>query len=344
MEVVQHSFSQRSVSYYFNASITHLLAEISGSQKAFLVTDENVNQALPGLLSNQDVYVFRPGEENKQQQQVDGLIRFLIDKGADKNDYLVGIGGGVVTDMTGYAASVFKRGMRLILVPSSLLAMVDASIGGKNGVDVGNFKNMVGTIYQPHHLVFDYTLLKTLPQKEWINGFAEIIKHAAINDIALFEMLEAGQPGDFVQGSEKLRDLIARNVNIKTRIVLKDEFETGDRKLLNFGHTLGHAIENTYKLSHGQAISIGMVAASKLSEKYTGLLPESTNRLEQLLLKYGLPVTCHMDLDTVWKYLITDKKKAGRDMNFVLLSSLGVAVYRPIPLSELYLQLKEILA
>ena len=172
----------------------------------------------------------------------------------------------MVTDITGYAASVYMRGVKFGFVPTSVLAMVDASIGGKNGVDV-IYKNLVGLIKQPEFLLFDYSFLQTLPTEQWINGFAEIIKHACIKDAEMFAFLEENTVGDFMGDSVKLALLIEKNVTIKSEIVVQDEFEKGDRKLLNFGHTLGHAIENTSQLLHGHAVSIGMAAACTISEE-----------------------------------------------------------------------------
>ncbi len=197
------------------------------------------------------------------------------------------MGGGVVTDITGYAASVYMRGVPFGFVPTSVLGMVDASIGGKNGIDVGNYKNMVGTIRQPGFLFYDISLLQTLPAEEWVNGFAEVIKHAAIKDAALFRELEKNSIQYYQKNKKALAGLIRKNVMIKSAVVLKDEFERGDRKLLNFGHTLGHAVENIYKLPHGHAVSIGIKAACLISEELMDF--KETARITGLLEKYGFP-------------------------------------------------------
>ena len=201
---------------------------------------------------------------------------------ADRKTVLIGVGGGVVTDMTGYVASVYMRGIGFGFIPTSLLAMVDASIGGKNGIDVGVYKNMVGVIRQPSFLFFDTSLLQTLPDKEWKNGFAEIIKHASIKDATMFKQLEQNDVTFYRKKENQLAALVQRNALLKTKVVQQDEFEKGDRKLLNFGHTLGHALENQYELSHGQAISIGMAYASSLSEKINGF--KNTESVVSLLL------------------------------------------------------------
>jgi 3-dehydroquinate synthetase len=182
-------FSNSSVDYYFEGKISQL-KEIVGSAKTIFVTDENVFAAHEKQFKNKNVIVLKAGEEYKTQATVDGVIAQLIEREADRKTVLVGVGGGVVTDITGYVASIYMRGISFGFVPTSLLAMVDASIGGKNGIDVGVYKNMVGIIRQPSFLLFDTSLLQTLPDNEWRNGFAEIIKHASIKDAAMFKQLE----------------------------------------------------------------------------------------------------------------------------------------------------------
>jgi 3-dehydroquinate synthase len=232
------------------------------------------------------------------------------------------------------------RGIRFALVPTSLLAMVDASIGGKNGIDVGVYKNMVGLIRQPEIILFDIDFLKTLPTAEWKNGFAEIIKHAAIKDAKLFRLLQETTLTQFKRDPKKLARLIRTNVLIKTKVVLKDEFEKGDRKLLNFGHTLGHAIENQYDLSHGEAISIGMTYAALLSaqiKKFTG-----AEALIALLAKYGLPTRATFDWKKVTQVLAKDKKNSTAGMQYIVLEKLGRGVVEPIPVQELITRLRQL--
>jgi 3-dehydroquinate synthase len=261
------------------------------------------------------------------------VVDQLIAMGADRKTFLIGIGGGVVTDIAGFVAAVYMRGISFGFLPTSILAMVDASIGGKNGIDVGLYKNIVGTIRQPEFLLYDFSLLKSLPGEEWINGFAEIIKHAAIRDAALFRELEKNKLSVYKKDKAALAKLIRRNVVIKSDVVQKDEFEHGDRRMLNFGHTLGHAVENLYRLSHGHAISIGMVAASLISEEYTNFT--GTDRVIDVLKKYGLPTQMEFDAKEVMNVLRMDKKKVRDSMNYVLLNKIGQAVVKPIPIAEL---------
>jgi 3-dehydroquinate synthase len=334
-------FSSKKVDYYFEADFLYL-EKLVTKENAVLITDENVFQLHPLKFTGWKTIVIEAGEQHKQQATVDFIIERLIDLQADRKTFIVGVGGGVVTDITGYAASVYMRGLPFGFVPTTILAMVDASIGGKNGVDVGLYKNLVGLIRQPEFILFDYTLLQTLPNEQWINGFAEIIKHACIKDVAMFETLEKNLLKDFKKDTVLLAELIERNVNIKTTIVVKDEFEQGDRKLLNFGHTIGHAIENLHQLLHGHAISIGMVAACNLSEQKNNFNFDEAKRIVQLLAKYHLPVDIETDYEKVFEVLKMDKKRIKNEVSFILLNKIGEAVIKPVDLEELHQHLKEI--
>ncbi len=325
------SFSSSKVDYYFDGAFSHL-QKLVPVENAVIVTDENVFTAHKSKFRGWNTIVLKPGEQYKVQATVDALIGQLLAMGADRKTTLIGVGGGVITDITGYVAGIYMRGIRFGFVPASLLAMVDASIGGKNGIDVGVYKNMVGLIRQPQFLLFDVSLLKSLPKEEWQNGFAEIIKHACIKDAGMFRMLQQYKISDFKKNRQLLTSLVERNVLIKTKVVLNDEFEQGERKLLNFGHTLGHAIENMYELSHGQAISIGMTYASVMSQQLTGFT--KANELIVLLEKYGLPGFAGFDTDKAFAILKKDKKKDGDNINYILLEKIGRAVARSLPFKE----------
>jgi len=320
--------------YYFDAAFS-FLEQVVSKEKTILITDENVFAAQAGKFEGWKTIVIKAGEQYKQQAAVDSIIQQLIEKEADRSSFIVGVGGGVVTDIAGYAAGVYMRGIKFGFVPTSILATVDAAIGGKNGVDVGAYKNLVGMIKQPDFLLFDYSLLQTLPQHEWINGFAEIIKHACIKDANLFSLLEQNSIEDFQSDATLLAALIERNVNIKTTVVVADEFERGDRKLLNFGHTLGHAIENIYQLPHGHAVSVGMVAACTLSEELNGFDPVEKQRVKQLIEKYQLTSSISFDKESIWNTLKMDKKRVSNEMNFILLNTIGDATIKAIPMQQL---------
>ena len=300
MKKITYSFSQSNVDCYLEAAFKEL-DQVVEREKAILITDENVFLAHKPKFKNWNVITLKPGEEYKVQATVDAVIKQLIAFQADRKTILVGVGGGVITDLTGYIASVYMRGIQFGFVPTSLLAMVDASIGGKNGIDVGPYKNMVGVIRQPSFLFYDLSLLKTLPDEEWSNGFAEIIKHACILDDKTFQLLEQHNIAKVKRNKELLAEIVVQNITLKVGVVQNDEFEAGDRKLLNFGHTLGHALETQYELTHGQAVSLGMIFASWLSEKLLGF--GETSRVEQVLVNYGLPTRTNFQVMRVFKIL-----------------------------------------
>jgi 3-dehydroquinate synthase len=334
MKKEKFKFSSKSYTCYFDADFSYV-EKLVDRNKVIIITDENLARLYADRFMDFKVIVLKAGEAYKQQSTVDEVINELITRKADRESILIGVGGGVITDITGYAASVYMRGIKFAFVPTSILAMADASVGGKNGVDVGVYKNLVGVINHPEFLLYDYSFLKTLPQEEWINGFAEVIKHACIKDREMFSFLEKSSLEKFQNYPKEIARLIKQNVEIKSGIVSKDERETGDRKLLNFGHTLGHAIENIYKLPHGNAVSIGMSAACKLSEEITGFSSKETTRVISVLKKYGLPVDLSFDKEKVWDVLLMDKKKAGETMNFIVLNKIGNAVVKPIPVRKL---------
>jgi len=342
MTKTEYQFSEKKVSYYFDADFSYL-EELVSKENTILITDENVFQLQTEKFEGWKTIVIKAGEEHKQQSTVDYIITQLIALEADRKTFIVGVGGGVVTDITGYAASIYMRGLKFAFAPTTILAMVDASIGGKNGVDVGVYKNLAGLIKQPEFLLFDYSLLQTLPNEQWVNGFAEIIKHACIKDEVMFAKLEKYSFHDFTTDQSLIADLIEQNVSIKTAVVVSDEFEQGDRKLLNFGHTIGHAIENLHHLLHGHAISIGMVAACNLSEKINGFHFEEAIRIVKLLAKYHLPVDVETEHEKIFEVLKMDKKRSNNQMNFILLNKIGEAVIKPIELEKLHQYLKEIL-
>ena len=332
MDKEQYKFSSKIVDCYFDADFS-FLEKLVPKEKTVIITDDNIATIYAEKFTGWKVIVIPTGEKNKQQSTVDAVILELIQLQADRGSFIIGVGGGVVTDIAGYAASVYMRGIKFAFVPTSILSMVDAAVGGKNGVDVGIYKNLVGVIRHPEFLLYDYSFLNTLPNEEWINGFAEIIKHACIKDENLFELLENNSLETLKTG--KIGELIKRNVELKFAVVSGDEFETGERKLLNFGHTLGHAIENIYNLPHGSAISIGMVAACKISGEVNNFSPDENKRITQLLKQYQLPVEQKIDNEKVWEVLIMDKKKTGDAMNFILLNKIGDGVVRSIPLHQL---------
>lgn len=339
MKPLTYKFSNSSTDYYPAHGIGHL-KEIVDQRNSVIITDENVFNYHQKRFRNWNMIILKPGEEYKIQSTVDSIIEQLIAMEADRKTTLIGVGGGVVTDITGYAASVYMRGINFGFVPTTLLAMVDASIGGKNGIDVGIYKNLVGTIRQPSFILHDPVFLNTLPPSEWRNGFAEIIKHACIKDAAMFRELESNSLKNYQDRRTLVHRLIQRNAILKTKVVQQDEFEKGNRKLLNFGHTLGHALENQYELSHGQAISIGMTYASVISEKISGF--KEASRIAGVLSAYDLPTFTAFDKEKVFSALKMDKKRERKAINYVLLEKIGKGIVKSIPLARLEKILREL--
>jgi 3-dehydroquinate synthase len=326
------SFSSSTVNYLFNADFNYL-EQLVSKERAVIITDENVFAKHQRKFKGWKTIAIKAGEQYKVQSTVDDIIRQLIDVGADRKTTLIGVGGGVITDLTGYVAGVFMRGINFGFVPTSILAMVDAAIGGKNGIDVGLYKNMVGLIRQPSFLLYDFTLLKSLPKDQWINGFAEVIKHACIKDAPMFSLLEENKLSYFQKDISVLAKLIQRNALLKTKVTVNDEFENGERKLLNFGHTLGHAIENLYQIPHGHAVSIGMGVACKFSESLTGF--KDTDRVVKVLKQYGLPPQFEFDKEEAFRILKSDKKKNDQSINYVLLKKIGKAEIVPLSFEQI---------
>ncbi len=327
-----YKFSTASTELHLASGISNL-KKITDPKATILITDENVFKAHAKRFKGWNTIVLKPGEEYKVQATIDAVIEKLIEMEADRKTTLVGIGGGVVTDITGYVASVYMRGIRFGFLPTSILGLVDASIGGKNGIDVGEYKNMVGIILQPAFILHDMVFLNSLPQREWENGFAEVIKHACIKDAAMFAQLETNSLKTYQSSQKSICELIQRNALIKIKVVQKDEFEKGERRLLNFGHTLGHALETQYELLHGQAISIGMTYACHISEKLAGF--KQTEKVVAVLEKYNLPTYASFDKQKVFEILKMDKKRERKEMNYVLLEKIGKGVVKSISLKQL---------
>ena len=333
MQIKTYSFTNASVNYYFDASFASL-KKLVNPKTTVLITDQNIVAVHKKKFNDWNVIVLKAGEEFKVQQTVDSIVRQLIEMQADRKWTLVAVGGGVVTDITGYVASIFLRGVSFGFVPTTILGMVDAAIGGKNGVDVDVYKNMVGTINQPRFILYDTSFLKSLPENEWRNGFAEIIKHACIKDAIMFKELEDLSLSKIKKNKEVLAKLIQRNALLKSKIVQEDEYEKSQRRLLNFGHTLGHALEKTYEFPHGEAVSIGMAFATKLSASF--LKFKAAPKVINLIDKYDLPVTAGYNKKKVFEVLLQDKKREGDHLNFILLEKIGKAVIKKLPLDKLY--------
>jgi len=267
------------------------------------------------------------GERSKTLEEAGAICDQMITAGLDRQSFVIGLGGGVVGDISGFVAAIYYRGIPHIQIPTTLLAMVDSSIGGKTGVNTRDGKNLIGAVHHPLLVIDDIDVLKTLPRREFNQGFAEIIKHAVIADAKMFRTLQSWKAG----GAPALQKLIKRNIRIKSKIVAKDERDrTGERALLNFGHTVGHAIERAAdyrQFLHGEALSLGIVAACAISIRRAGLSSDERDAIVDLLRQFALPTTLPKNFprERVFDALKFDKKFEGGKVRFVVTPRIGAA-------------------
>lgn len=300
-----------------------------------VITDLNVRKLYALDQMDADLIMIGTGEGIKTLDTVRDIYAQLMAHQVDRSSFIVGIGGGIVCDIAGFVAATFLRGVRFGFVATTLLAQVDASIGGKNGVNFDSYKNMVGVFQQPEFVICDVKLLKTLPQKEIGCGLAEVVKYGAIVDPDLFAYLERHYQEVLALDEKVIEKLIFDSVRIKSSIVCRDEKEKEERRILNFGHTFGHGIEKAAGVAHGEAVSMGMVIASALSVKKGLLAEDGDKRLKVLLNNLSLPTHCEYKTNAVFDAIKKDKKREGTLVHFVLLKKIGQAIVDHVTLKEL---------
>ncbi len=300
-----------------------------------LLVDENVLKLHSELFTEHNCITIPAGEKNKTISFAESIYRKLVEKEIDRTSFLVGVGGGMTTDIAGFVASTYMRGIEFGFISTTVLGQVDASIGGKNGVNLDGYKNMIGNIRQPSFVWCDFSLLETLPKNELLSGLAEIVKYGAIWNSELLTYIESYTEQVLELEPGAMEHIVTVSAKIKMDIVEKDVMEKRDRKFLNFGHTLGHAIEKLTGMLHGEAISIGMVMASRISVTLGFLEENDADRLEQALVSLGLPVQTDISIDNIFSTLLKDKKRAGDMMHLILLKALGEAFIHEIQLNEL---------
>jgi len=308
------------------------------TEKVMILTDHTVAGLLSHLFPKGPIISAPQGETSKTLESAASIFREMVAAQADRSTMLIGIGGGIVCDLTGFVASTYMRGLRFAFAPTTLLAQVDASVGGKNGVNLDGYKNMIGVFNQPELVLCDLEVLSSLPAREIGCGLAEIVKHAAIADRELFDFLEANADGLLNLDPAALERVISDSVRIKSGVVNADEKETGERRKLNFGHTLGHAVEKMAGLPHGEAVSVGMAMAGTISIRRGLLREEEHQRLTKLLKRFRLPTSLDslgLDPQTLLQTMRKDKKREGDSIHLVLLHGLGRAVVEPTSLDEL---------
>ncbi|MCX7710142.1 MAG: 3-dehydroquinate synthase [Clostridia bacterium] len=334
------SLGERSYPIYITADFNGLgkccqSARLKG--KVVVITDTNVDkyqseQCIENLAeAGFEVikYVIEAGEKNKNLKTVEEIYKFLISQKLDRHSTLMALGGGVVGDITGFAAATFLRGINFVQVPTSLLAQADSSVGGKVGVDLEGSKNIVGAFYQPKLVYINVNTLKTLPKRELQSGLAEIVKHGVIRDPDFLDYIDYNIKKIFNFDEDILKFMAKTNCQIKGNVVEQDEKESDLRAILNFGHTIGHAIESVYnfELLHGECVALGMVAASRLAYHLEMLEEDSVNKIVDVLRKIGLPIKLNgIKVDEVYNQMFHDKKIKDNKLVFVLPKAIGEVI------------------
>lgn len=326
-------FDSKTVNYFFDEPLEDLY-KMAPREDTVILTDSNVRPLLSDTFNDYRIITVDAGEDSKSLKTLADITKQMMKWKAHRGTLLLGVGGGVVTDLSGFAASMYMRGIRFGYLPSSLLGMVDAAVGGKTGINFEEHKNMLGTFNQPDFIWYHLPILKSLPNQEWSNGFAEIIKYGLIADIRILTTLLNKSIGWFQRHPLELGEIIEGCVDVKNKIVCADEEESGLRMMLNFGHTAGHAFESLYHLSHGDSVALGMQVACLLSEQHTGLDKETRQNLKALLQKYHLPIQLKIDVEAVVEKIQLDKKRSNEHVNFVLLEKPGVTKVKALNFEE----------
>ncbi len=331
---------EKSYDIVFSKSFDMLLENLKNincPKKVLIVTDSNVHKLyakeVEKLLADDgydvDMCVFDAGEENKNMDTILGICEKCLEHKMDRKSMIIALGGGVVGDMAGFAASIFMRGIDFIQIPTTLLSQTDSSVGGKTGIDFLKAKNILGAFHQPRLVYINSSVLKTLPHREFVSGMGEVIKHAVIRDYEFFEYLKTNMDNVKELSDETMLDVIYKNCLIKASVVSEDEKEMGVRAVLNFGHTFGHAVESysNFKLSHGECVALGMIAACKVSLMRGLILESYLDEIIKILTDYGFCVKTELaDIEQVIDLMQKDKKKSFKKLKFILPSGKGSVI------------------
>ena len=310
--------------------------------KICIISDKNsdrywgstLRSSLEGMGFELHSLVFPPGERTKSFKNLEEIINYLANQRFSKSDFLIGLGGGVIGDLTGFAASIYMRGIEFYNIPTTLLSAVDSSVGGKTAINLVVGKNMAGTFWQPSGVFFDINTLQTLPNDQIKNGLGEIIKAGVIMDESIISILENHGPNTV---PEIIEELIYKSINVKKEIVQQDEREKGPRQTLNLGHTVGHAVENLsrYKIPHGQAVSIGLLIMAKTAERMGWAKGNMSYRLEHLYQRYNIDVSCPFHTKSIVNEIMADKKRRGNTITLAVPLKIGQCTLRNVEISQL---------
>ena len=330
------AFSVRGRSDVFIGPAAEILPDVLPAGRVVAVSDAAVAELHGRLLAPYETLLVGRGEEHKTLRTVETLCRRLIGMGADRKTFILGVGGGIVTDVAGFAASIYMRGLPFGFVSTTLLGQVDASVGGKNGVNVDGYKNMAGTFTQPRFVVCDPALLRTLPEREFRAGLAEAVKAGIIGDEPLFGLIERAGLDGLCADPETMDKVVVHSVRLKAAVVSRDEREHGERRKLNLGHTFGHAVEKcSREMIHGEAVAVGMAIAARLAVKLGLLAPAACDRIVRLLAALGFATEPPVPAERLLAAVTKDKKSEGDTIRLVLPTAVGACEVRTMTFDEL---------
>ena len=336
MKCMNHIESIDSKSTLYVGRVADLLDGVLPKGRVIAIADVNIDRLYPDLVHRYEHIVIGSGEAIKSLHTVEMIYDRLRAMGADRSTFLLGIGGGIVTDITGFVAATYMRGVEFGFISTSLLGQVDASIGGKNGVNVADYKNMVGTFAQPRFVISDVDFLRTLPLRELRAGMAEVVKVAIVGDAELFTFIEESISEECYHDTDIMRRIVLDSARVKADIVDRDECEKGVRRVLNLGHTIGHAIEKcSRKHNHGEAVAIGLSQIAHLSHRLGVLSADDMKRIDSLLQKIGFDLELSVPMSNILKEMRYDKKKSNNVLRVVLPERIGSCRIVEMPLSEL---------
>ena len=333
---MEHTIAINDSSTLYVGRAEELLDRLLPKGRVIAITDANIDRLYPALVRRTEHIIIGGGEANKSLQSVAAIYDRLMAMGADRSTFILAIGGGIVTDIAGFVATTYMRGLDFGFLSTTLLAQVDASIGGKNGVNVGGYKNMVGTFSHPRFVISDVEMLRTLPPRELRAGMAEAVKSAIVGDAALFDYIEAHATESLSCDTEVLSHIVLRSVAVKSAIVARDEREGGVRRLLNLGHTLGHAIEKlTHSLNHGEAVAVGLSLIAHAARRRGMLAEGDVERIDNLLTALGFDIVAPMPVADILHEVRHDKKRQDDIIRVVLPECIGRCRVESVAINEL---------
>lgn len=341
MSILQVNAKSKKYPIYIEKSFNKLKSAFEnaglGHKKILVITDTNVEKLYLDAVLNElkeisqsiSHYAFKAGEENKNIETMQDLYKACMDNMLDRKSLIVALGGGVCGDMAGFAAATYMRGIKFVQIPTTLLAQVDSSVGGKTGIDFLGGKNIIGAFYQPEFVYVNVNTLKTLPKDEIISGMGEVIKHGLIKDVSYFEYICKNKEKIKVLEEDAMIHIVEGSCKIKSEVVSADEQERGIREILNFGHTFGHAVESVsnFSIPHGKAVGLGMICALDLSEKYGNIGSEEKERIKLLLDYFEMPLKIEdLDKNKIYSQMFYDKKIKDGKLTFIILKNIGTAI------------------